>query len=63
MHGFTAPEERSRSSTHARRPQVPDPYWNSGGTNREPAGYTDAWNRQIPSTDQGTLEYLQMARM
>jgi hypothetical protein len=42
---------------------VPDPYWNSGGTNREPAGYTDAWNRQIPQTERGTLEYLQTARM
>ena len=42
---------------------VPDPYWNSGGTNREPAGYSDAWNLQIPQTDQGNLEYLQTARM
>ena len=37
---------------------VPDPYWNSGGTNREPAGYTDAWNHV-----DSTAEYLQMARL
>ena len=42
---------------------MPDPYWNSGGTNREPAGYSDAWNRQIPQTAQGNLEYIQTARM
>ena len=42
---------------------VPDPYWNSGGTNREPAGYTDAWNLKIPQTEQGTIEYIQTARM
>ena len=35
---------------------VPDPYWMSGGTNKEPMGYTDAWNH-IPSDTNGTLEY------
>ena len=41
---------------------VPDPYWMSGGTNKEPMGYTDAWNH-IPSDTNGTLEYLTMGRM
>jgi hypothetical protein len=41
---------------------VPDPYWMSGGTNKEPMGYTDAWNH-IPVTEDGTLEYLEMGRM
>jgi len=41
---------------------VPDPYWMSGGTNKEPMGYTDAWNH-IPTTENGTLEYLTMGRM
>lgn len=41
---------------------VPDPYWSSGGTNKEPMGYTDAWNR-IPVTPSGTREYLELARM
>ena len=41
---------------------VPDPYWMSGGTNKEPMGYTDAWNR-IPADAAGTLEYLSMGRM
>jgi hypothetical protein len=37
---------------------VPDPYWMSGGTNKEPMGYTDAWNR-VASVD----EYLTLGRM
>eukprot|EP00966_Prymnesium_polylepis_P113988 2634696-Prymnesium_polylepis.1 len=37
---------------------VPDPYWMSGGTNKEPMGYTDAWNH-IPTTENGTLECAQ----
>ena len=41
---------------------VPDPYWMSGGTNKEPMGYTDKWNR-IPTDGNGTLEYLAMGRM
>jgi hypothetical protein len=41
---------------------VPDPYWMSGGTNKEPMGYTDAWNH-IPTDTAGTLEYLTMGRM
>lgn len=42
---------------------VPDPYWSSGGTNKEPMGYTDAWNRNVPSTAAGTREYLDLGRM
>ena len=41
---------------------VPDPYWSSGGTNKEPMGYTDAWNR-LPQTEAGNREYLQLGRM
>jgi hypothetical protein len=41
---------------------VPDPYWMSGGTNKEPMGYTDAWNH-IPSDANGTKEYLNLGRM
>lgn len=41
---------------------VPDPYWMSGGTNKEPMGYTDAWNK-LPASANGTYEYLEMGRM
>ena len=34
---------------------VPDPYWMSGGTNKEPMGYTDGWNH-IPTDAAGTHE-------
>jgi hypothetical protein len=37
---------------------VPDPYWMSGGTNKEPMGYTDAWNR-VP-TDEYLLHIIYM---
>jgi len=42
---------------------VPDPYWMSGGTNKEPMGYTDAWNNHVPVTENGTQEYLELGRM
>jgi hypothetical protein len=42
---------------------VPDPYWSSGGTNKEPMGYTDAWTNKLPQTAQGTREYLEIGRM
>ena len=42
---------------------VPDPYWSSGGTNKEPMGYTDQWNRGVPRTPNGTREYLELGRM
>ena len=34
-------------------------YWSSGGTNKEPMGYTDAWNRFVP----GVAEYILLSRM
>lgn len=41
---------------------VPDPYWSSGGTNKEPMGYTDEWNG-LPHTEAGLYEYLAIGRM
>ena len=35
----------------------------SGGTNKEPMGYTDAWNRNLPVTEDGNREYLELGRM
>jgi len=36
---------------------VPDPYWMAGGTNQEPMGSTDEWNRV-----QNNEEYLELGR-
>ena len=41
---------------------VPDPYYSSGGTNRQPMGYTDAWNRNLPHTPEGNAEHLRLGR-